>query len=240
MCDMTRTLRPVEFNISFRQIKFPLLSIAFVMCMILISSSLSLITMPNEVIAQSSDDDDDDDESEGVDDESEGVDDESEGVDDESEGVDDESEGLQNFVANGGIDSMIYTVSGNWEAGGKWALSVSDGNVRSFDTDMNWTNGTSGHTHEFRNFRGDDNIGLSPDQSLTAEGIINVGTNQAITWYDIPVEIVIQEGKIITITVDDEDTGNHFGGQSIHGTVQEITPCNTSPAAGMQIVTECT
>ena len=154
---------------------------------------------------------------------------------------DEESSGLQNFVAKGDIDSVIYTISGNWQAGGKWALSVSNGNVESFNTDMDWKNGTSTHTHEFLNFEGDDNIVLSPDKSVTFQGTMDVGTNQAVSWPDVPAEIFIDRGKIITITLlDHEAVDNHFAGQSIHGTVSQIVPCNTGPAADMQIITQCT
>lgn len=159
----------------------------------------------------------------------------------EDENVDDDGEDLENFVANGDVDSVLYTVSGKWDAQGRWALSVSDGEVRSFNIDMSWKNATAGHSHELRNFQEQkDNTGLTPDQSLSVEGDIDVGTNKATSWSGIPVQIDIEKGKIITITLDDEDTDHHFGGQSIHGTVSVIKPCNTKPGAEMEIVTVCT
>src|SRR5215216_6170089 len=52
----------------------------------------------------------------------------SEGVSDSgSEGVSDSgSEGVKDFVANGHVNSTLYTLTGNWAATGKWALAVDD------------------------------------------------------------------------------------------------------------------
>jgi hypothetical protein len=152
-----------------------------------------------------------------------------------------DGEGIENFVAQGQIDSTIYTISGNWNAQGKWALTVSDGNLVSFNTDMVWNNRTAGHSHEFRNFQAeDDSIELSSDRSVTIEGEMDVGTNQAISWPGVPSQIVIEKGKIITISLDDEDTNNHFGDQSIHGTISTIKPCALQPGPNMEVPTGCT
>jgi hypothetical protein len=206
-------LNLLAFDLKCLRKTFSLFSIGC-LATILLVSSFSSISIIQQVVAQSSEDD---------------------------EIEDEESEGLENFVANGDIDSIIYTVSGKWDAKGRWALSVSDGRVTSFDTDMTWKNATAGHSHELRNFQAqDDSTGLSADQSLSFEGDIDVGTNRATSWSEIPVRIDMEKGKIITITVDDEDTDHHFGGQSIHGTVSVVKPCNTQPGADMQIPTDCT
>src|SRR5918999_1734337 len=65
----------------------------------------------------------------------------------------------EDFIASGIMDSTIYTINGNWKAIGNWKLTVSEGELTSFDTDMAWNNGTAAHTHEFQNFEAnEDNI----------------------------------------------------------------------------------
>jgi hypothetical protein len=150
-----------------------------------------------------------------------------------------EDEGLKDFVAKGPVNSTLYTLTGNWDAKGKWALTVSDGKLTQFDTVMTWNNGTSGHTHEFRNFvADDDDIEVSPDGTVSIKGEMDVGTNNAITWHT-PAEIFINKGKIITVSVDDDDTNKHFGGQAIHGTVAALKPCSLTPGPDMQVPAGC-
>jgi hypothetical protein len=146
--------------------------------------------------------------------------------------------GSEDFAASGTINSTLYTTNGNWEAIGIWTLSVSEGEVTSFDTDMAWNNGTSAHTHEFHNFEMDEDISIDSEGGITIEGgVMDVGTNGVVSWQDIPAEILIEAGRIITVSVDHEETNNHFGGQSVHGTVTSLTPCSASPGANMQIPT---
>jgi hypothetical protein len=149
--------------------------------------------------------------------------------------------GSEDFAASGTINSTLYTTNGNWEAIGIWTLSVSEGEVTSFDTDMAWNNGTSAHTHEFHNFEMDedsDDISIDSEGGITIEGgVMDVGTNGVVSWQDIPAEILIEAGRIITVSVDHEETNNHFGGQSVHGIVTSLTPCSASPGANMQIPT---
>jgi plastocyanin len=149
--------------------------------------------------------------------------------------------GSEDFAASGTINSTLYTTNGNWEAIGIWTLSVSEGEVTSFDTDMAWNNGTSAHTHEFHNFEMDedsDDISIDSEGGITIEGgVMDVGTNGVVSWPNVPAEISIQQGKIITVSVDHEETNNHFGGQSVHGIVTSLTPCSASPGANMQIPT---
>jgi hypothetical protein len=144
------------------------------------------------------------------------------------------------FVGRGKIDSVIYTVSGKWYAKGDWVLTVSDGELRTFSTDMNWRNETASHSHEFRNFEAeDDGIELGADGSVSIEGSMDVGANRMTSWPGVPAEIVIDRGKIITVSLDHEETDNHFGGQSIHGTVTSIQPCDITPGPDMQMPTGC-
>src|SRR5215211_7732294 len=144
----------------------------------------------------------------------------------------------EDFVASGTINSTLYTTNGNWEAIGIWTLSVSEGEVTSFETDMAWNNGTSAHTHEFQNFETDedsDDISIDSGGGITIEGDMDIGTNSVVSWPSVPTEISIEQAKIISVSVDHEETDNHFGGQSVHGTVTSLTPCSASPGPNMQI-----
>ena len=148
--------------------------------------------------------------------------------------------GSEDFSAGGSVDSTIYTTNGNWKATGLWTLTVSEGELTSFDTDMAWNNGTSAHTHEFQNFvmdDGSDSISIDSDGSVTIEGVMDVATNGVVSWPSVPAEIRIEQGKIITVSLDHEDTDNHFGGQAVHGTITSLKPCSGTPGANMQVPT---
>jgi hypothetical protein len=149
----------------------------------------------------------------------------------------------EDFRANGTIDSIIYTTNGNWKATGTWTLTVSGGELTSFAVDMSWNNATAHHTHEFGNFVTDDdsdNISIDPQGNVTMEGDMDVATNGVVSWRSVPAEITIDQGKIITVSLDHEDTENHFGGhdQAIHGTVTLLKPCSVKPGPNMQIPTD--
>ncbi len=145
---------------------------------------------------------------------------------------------IKNFIAHGNISSIVYTSNGNWNAHGIWAMVVSNGKVTSFNTNMIFNNGTVGHSHEFQNFIGKKNyVGLSKDQSVIFSGKMDVRTNGVGSWFNVPTQINIEKGKIITILLDNKQTHDHFGGQSIHGSVDSIKPCNTKPGPQMQVPT---
>ena len=149
----------------------------------------------------------------------------------------------EDFRANGTIDSIIYTTNGNWKATGTWTLTVSEGELTSFAADMSWNNATAHHTHGFGNFVMDDdsdNISIDPQGNVTMEGDMDVATNGVVSWRSVPAEITIDQGKIITVSLDHEDTDNHFGGhdQAIHGTITSLKPCSVKPGPNMQIPTD--
>jgi hypothetical protein len=103
---------------------------------------------------------------------------------------------------------------------------------------MAWNNGTAAHTHEFQNFvmdDGSDNISIDSEGGITIAGVMDVGTNGVVSWPSVPAEIVIQQGKIVTVSLDHEDTDNHFGGQAVHGTVNSLQPCSATPGPNMQV-----
>src|SRR5215211_6282003 len=161
----------------------------------------------------------------------------------------DELEEDEGFIANGNIDSTLYTINGNWEATGNWSMNVADGELTSFNTTMAWNNGTSGHTHEFLNFEAaeadDDESGAgvdisAEDQTISVAGTMDVGTNGAVVWEDVPSEITIERGKIITASVDNEATEQHFSGQSVYGNLTSLSICSTgAPGPGMQVSPGC-
>jgi hypothetical protein len=145
---------------------------------------------------------------------------------------------IKSFIAHGDISSVVYTIYGNWDVHGIWAVVVANGKVTAFNANMNFANGTAGHSHEFQNFIAkNNNAGLDTDQSLSFDGKMDIGTNGIISWYSVPSQINIEKGKTITISVDDKQTDDHFGGQAIHGTINEIKPCGLKPGPQMQIPT---
>ena len=154
----------------------------------------------------------------------------------------DNSKGIKSFIVNGNIASVVYTINGIWNVHGIWTVVVSNGKVTAFNSNIAFNNGTSGHTHEFQNFIGKNNkVGLSKDQSAFFSGKMDVGTNGAVSWPHVTTQINIDKGKIITISVDNKQNNDHFGGQSLHGTVNAIKVCNLKPGPQMQIpTTNCT
>jgi hypothetical protein len=153
----------------------------------------------------------------------------------------DELEEAEGFIANGIMDSTLYTINGNWKSIGNWSMNVADGELMNFTTTMSWYNGTAGHTHEFLNFEADDDgVDISADdQTISVAGTMDVGTNGAVAWEDVPSEIVIQGGEIISVSVDNEATDEHFSGQSVHGNVTSLTVCSTTPGPAMQVSPTC-
>ncbi|HKG72409.1 MAG TPA: hypothetical protein VKA87_10940, partial [Nitrososphaeraceae archaeon] len=82
-------------------------------------------------------------------------------------------------------------------------------------------------------------ISIDSEGGITIGGDMDIGTNGVVSWPSVPAEITIQQAKIVTISVDHEETDNHFGGQSVHGTVISLTPCSASPGPNMQLTGAC-
>ena len=85
-------------------------------------------------------------------------------------------------------------------------------------------NGANNHTHQLTNFRVNNNspIQLSPDNSLSIAGILDVGTGGNKAWNNVNATVVISKGRTISINLDDNDTQRHFMEQQIYGIVKEI------------------
>jgi hypothetical protein len=154
----------------------------------------------------------------------------------------DELEEAEGFIANGNIDSTLFTINGNWEAIGNWSMNVADGELIFFNTTIAWYNGTAGHSHEFLNFETtDDGVDISAeDQTISIAGTMDVGTNDAVVWEEVPSEIVIERGRIISVSVDNEATDQHFSGQSVYGNLTSLSICSTAaPGPAMQVSPAC-
>jgi hypothetical protein len=152
----------------------------------------------------------------------------------------DELEEAEGFIANGKMDSTLFTVNGNWRSMGDWSMRVTNGEVTNFATNMTWYNGTAGHYHDFLNFEASDDVDISAeDQTISVAGLMDVKTNDAVAWEDVPSEIVIEGGKIIIVSVDDEATDEHFSDQPVYGNLTSLSICSTTPGPAMQLSSGC-
>ena len=156
------------------------------------------------------------------------------------------SQSASGFVANGKINTVIEVPNGKWLAAGNWSIIVNNGNVTSFDTKMTWYNssGTNAHTHELTNFKSvSDNTQAVPmnltDKQKTIEGFTDVGSNGRTSWFEVPTVITINDGKIISISVDDNKTNGHFAGQPLLGIVDSFVPCSDVPGPNMEFLPPC-
>ena len=119
-------------------------------------------------------------------------------------------------------------------------MTVVDGELTSFNTTMIWVNGTAVDSNGFLNFETTDDVDISAeDQTISIAGTMDVGTNGVTSWQEIPSEILIEAGRIITISLDDQGTNRHFGGQSVHGNITSLSICSATPGPAMQILPAC-
>ena len=141
------------------------------------------------------------------------------------------------FDMDGVISSLILGVPANTKTidmttvqkfilSGDWSMSVDQGKLTNFNANFYTgpVNGANNHTHQLSNFRVNNNspIQLSPDNSLSISGILNVGTAGNNAWNDVNTTVVISNGRTISISLDDDDTQRHFMDQQIYGIVKEI------------------
>lgn len=170
----------------------------------------------------------------------------------QQEGTAAASEGI---IARGIIDSLIYTPSEAWIATGNWTIGVNNGAAALVTANMTWynDNGTASHTHEILNFRPggvgalleqsqqQPIITVQPeDKSVSLRGIVDVGTNHRIVWNDVQSTIDIKKGgKILAISLNDTQTNNHFGGQTMFGIVTSFIRCSDVPGPNMEVLPPC-
>ena len=161
----------------------------------------------------------------------------------EDQGISQTSPG---FVADGRINSVIDVPNGKWLASGNWSMIVNNGNVTSFDTKMTWYNssGTNAHSHNLLNFKPiswDNQMKLLNFQNkqTTIEGFTDVQSNGRTSWFEVPTKITINDDKIISISLDDNKTNHHFGGQPLLGIVDSFVQCSDTPGENMELLPPC-
>jgi hypothetical protein len=159
----------------------------------------------------------------------------------------------EGIIAHGIVDSLILTPTATtWIATGNWTIGVNNGNAALVTANMTWynDNGTSSHTHEILNFRPfaaasgqgqEQSIVVQPDNnSLSLRGVVDVGANHRIAWNDVQSTMDIKRGgKILSISLDDTQTSNHFGGRPIFGIVTSFIRCSDVPGPNMEMPTPC-
>ena len=157
-----------------------------------------------------------------------------------------QSQPLSGFVTNGKINTLISVPNGKWLASGNWSIILNNGNVTSFGSNMTWYNssGSNAHTHELTNFKaipgGIQTLPISGSgQQIIIKGVSDVGANNRISWFEVPTTITINDRKIVSISLDDDKTNHHFGGQPLLGIVDSFVKCSDTPGANMELLPPC-
>ena len=157
------------------------------------------------------------------------------------------SQAPSGFVASGKINSVMALPNGKWLATGNWSIILNNGNITAFETKMTWYNssGTNAHTHELINLRpAAGNIQTlpmsGPGNQIIIKGVTDVGSNNRVSWYEVPTVITINDRKILSISLDDNKTNHHFGGQPLLGIVDSFVPCSDLPGPNMELLPSCT
>jgi hypothetical protein len=154
---------------------------------------------------------------------------------------------ITTFSANGDISSLIFVTqkpinatinpsslsnATKFALSGDWNLTVNAGKVTNFAAKfIKVLNDSSRwHTHDIINFK-PSNINnmivrLSPDKSASIQGTVDIKLNNTSAWNNVKTNISISKGKVITINLDNNATGNHFQGQPIYGVVESIKDAN--------------
>jgi hypothetical protein len=149
------------------------------------------------------------------------------------------------FVAKGKVNTVITVPNGKWLATGDWDITLNNGNVASFDANMTWYNssGINAHTHELTNLRpsaGDQLLSTKEQNNdIIIKGVTDVGANGKISWFEVPTTITLKDHRILSISLDDNKTNHHFGGQPILGIVGSYAPCSDLPGSNMEVLPTC-
>ena len=149
---------------------------------------------------------------------------------------------LAGFNTKGTINSLISTPRDKWIATGNWSMNANNGALTFFQTNMTWFNksGNATHTHEFLNFRPTEGrITIQPGNTISLKGIMDVGTNHRVVWKNVDSAISVNNGKTITISLNDKQTNSHFAGQPILGIVSLMTRCSDVPLQAMEVLPSC-
>ena len=113
---------------------------------------------------------------------------------------------------------------------GDWNLSVRKGNVTNFSANFlaSPTDGSKPHIHQIINFqkaittRQQQTVQLTPDNTVSINGTVDVKINGVVVWHNAHVSIQILKGNTITIRLNDRDTEDHFGAQPVLGIVTRL------------------
>jgi hypothetical protein len=154
-----------------------------------------------------------------------------------------QTQNTMSLKSTGTVNSLIHTPKAQWIATGNWSMTVDNGSLRNFGTNMTWFNalGNASHTHEFRNLNpGGKIVIIHPDNSVSLKGLMDVGTNHRIVWKNVPATVDIHGGKTIIISLDDKATNHHFAGQPILGVVTSLIQCSDLPGPNMEVLPSCT
>ena len=161
---------------------------------------------------------------------------------------------METFSANGDISSLIFVTQKPINAtinpsslsnatkfvlSGDWNLTVNTGKVTNFAAKfIKVLNDSSRwHTHDIINFKpsntNNTTVQLSPDKSASIPGTVDIKLNNTSAWNNVKTNISISKGKVITINLDNNATGNHFQGQPIYGAVESIKDGNGNQTASI-------
>ena len=150
------------------------------------------------------------------------------------------------FSASGDIGSLIFvtqkpinatinpsslSATTKFVLSGDWNLTVNTGKVTNFAAKfIKVLNDSSRwHTHDIINFKPSNTnnntiVQLSTDKSASIPGPVDIKLNN--TRNNVKANILISKGKVMTINLDNNATGNHFQGQPIYGVVESIKDAN--------------
>lgn len=113
---------------------------------------------------------------------------------------------------------------------GEWNLSVHKGNVTNFAANFlaSPMDGSKPHIHQITNFQKNSAtirqqmVHLTPDNTLSVNGTVDVKINGVVVWHNAHVSIQILKGNTIAIRLNDKDTEDHFGEQPVLGIVSRL------------------
>ena len=115
--------------------------------------------------------------------------------------------------------------------GGKWKIEVVNGNVTDFGSKFTMVHFDGSHRHYMilMNFKQDNStastIQIQPDGTTTIKGIVDIIEKKDFLkpkWSDVNTQISISKHNTISISLDDQQTSQHFNGQPIRGIVGEF------------------
>jgi hypothetical protein len=148
---------------------------------------------------------------------------------------------LNTFSARGSINSLVINDGQatsqvnnhtSWILGGNWMLEAINRNVTDFNAlfTMVHFDGTDRHMMSLINFKpanttaeGSNAVQIHGDGSATITGTVDVTENKNVMWTNVNAKISIDKYNTISISLDNQQTKQHFNGQPIRGVVNAFT-----------------